>query len=129
MSLFYLQRELLFHLSYCSEIALILQDVIIITTLPPPRLSQGVCWMEHVELELEAYSWWFCSRVRPPNAPSSIPPVVRIPGVMKKFDQNANFQNCDQGVEILFSVTFRDIPKIDNSHLAPNVCFGNDIFF
>ena len=58
---------------------------------------------------------------------------VRIPGVMKKFDQNANFQNCDQGVEMLFSVTFRDIPKIDNhgsnSHLAPNVCFGNDTFF
>ena len=53
--------------------------------------------------------------------------------VMKKFDQNANFQNCDQGVEMLFSVTFRDIPKIDNhgsnSHLAPNVCFGNDTFF
>ena len=52
---------------------------------------------------------------------------------MKKFDQNANFQNCDQGVEMLFSVTFRDIPKIDNhgsnSHLAPNVCFGNDTFF
>ena len=49
---------------------------------------------------------------------------------MKKFDQNANFQNCDQGVEMLFSVTFRDIPKIDNhgsnSHLAPNVCFGNE---
>ena len=60
-------------------------------------------------------------------------PAVRIPGVMKKFDQNANFQNCDQGVEMLFSVTFRDIPKIDNhgsnSHLAPNVCFGNDMFF
>ena len=52
---------------------------------------------------------------------------------MKKFDQNANFQNCDQGVEMLFSVTFRDIPKIgnhgSNSHLAPNVCFGNDTFF
>ena len=34
---------------------------------------------------------------------------------------------------MLFSVTFRDIPKIDNhgsnSHLAPNVCFGNDTFF
>ena len=59
--------------------------------------------------------------------------LVRIPGVMKKFDQNANFQNCDQGVEMLFSVTFRDIPKIgnhgSNSHLAPNVCFGNDTFF
>ena len=52
---------------------------------------------------------------------------------MKKFDQNANFQNCDQGVEMLFSVTFMDIPKIGkrgyNSHLAPNVCFGNDTFF
>ena len=52
---------------------------------------------------------------------------------MKKFDQNANFQNCDQGVEMLFSVTVRDIPKIgkhgSNSHLAPNVCFGNDTFF
>ena len=49
---------------------------------------------------------------------------------MKKFDQNANFQNCDQGVEMLFSVTFMDIPKIGkrgyNSHLAPNVCFGNE---
>jgi len=58
---------------------------------------------------------------------------VRIPGVMKKFDQNANFQNCDLGVEMWFSVTFRDIPKIgkhgSNSHLAPNVCFGNDTFF
>ena len=58
---------------------------------------------------------------------------VRIPGVMKKFDQSANFQNCDQGVEMLFSVTFMDIPKIgkrgSNSHLAPNVCFGNDSLF
>ena len=64
---------------------------------------------------------------------STVSTRVRIPGVMKKFDQNANFQNCDQGVEMLFSVTFRDIPKIgnhgSNSHLAPNVCFGNDTFF
>ena len=63
-------------------------------------------------------------------------PVVRVPGVVKKFDQSANFQICDQGVEMLFSATFMDIPKIgnrgSNSHLAPNVFFGNEeknIFF
>ena len=23
--------------------------------------SEGVCWMEHLELELEVHIWWFCS--------------------------------------------------------------------
>ena len=26
----------------------------------PPE-AKRVCWMEHLELELEAHSWWFCS--------------------------------------------------------------------
>ena len=57
------------------------------------------------------------------------------PSSIKLVCSQAASLSCtaSHGASMLVSVTFRDIPKIDNhgsnSHLAPNVCFGNDTFF